>query len=311
MPSSMKPIRNCRAQVGIGTLIIFIAMVMIAAVAASVLIQTSGVLQQKAQSTGKEATKEVSSNLDIESVEGQRSGTNSSSIDDDTFSDTIDQLTIRCSLKVGSEPVDLNQVVITITDGDSVLDFRYIEGTLDTNATNTTDGNFSSSSSDRLTTYRLLVDSLTKIQVPYPDATIGSGATYVNETSAGTVHLGYNATKATTGDYSGKYFMRADMFFIAEEIRDEDNSFAIDNPVMNKGDLVKLILLTAPSDTCSDTTTLADLKNTDPRVGESGLVIDPRKEVTINILPEAGANTMVDFTAPSSFGTYLNIGLYP
>ena len=304
-------IRNCRAQVGIGTLIIFIAMVMIAAVAASVLIQTSGVLQQKAQSTGTEATKEVSSNLDIESVEGQRSGTNSSSIDDDTFSDTIDQLTLRCSLKVGSEPVDLNQVVITITDGDSVLDLRYIEGTLDTNATNTTDGTFSSSSSDRLTTYRLLVDSLTKIQVPYPDATIGSGATYVNETSAGTVHLGYNATKATTGDYAGKYFMRADMFFIAEEIRDEDNSFAIDNPVMNKGDLVKLILLTAPSDTCSDTTTLADLKNTDPRVGESGLVIDPRKEVTINILPEAGANTMVDFTAPSSFGTYLNIGLYP
>ncbi len=307
----MKLIGDCRAQVGIGTLIIFIAMVLVAAVAAAVLIQTSGVLQQKAQSTGKEATKEVSSNIDIDSIEGARSGTNSSSGDDDTFSDTVDRLDLRCSLKVGSEPVDLNQVVITITDGTSVHDLMYIAGTLDTNTTNVSDGTFSSTSSDRLTTYRLLVESLAKIQVPYPDATIGADAAYVNKTSAGTVHLGYNATKATTGDYSDKYFMRADMFFIAEEIRDEDDSFSLDTPIMNKGDLVKIMILTAPSDTCSDVATLTDLKDVDPRLGEADLTIDPRAAISINILPEAGASTTVEFVAPSSFGTKLNIGLYP
>ena len=304
-------IQNRRAQVGIGTLIIFIAMVLVAAVAAAVLIQTSGVLQQKAQTTGKEATKEVSSNVDIESIEGWRSGTQASGSEPDTFSDTIDRLDMRCSLKVGSETVDMKQVVITITDGTTTSDLRYVEGTLDTNATNTTDGTFSSTSLDRLTTCRLVTDSLTKIQVPYPDAYIGANATYVNKTTAGTVHIAYNATKATTGDYAGKYFLRADMFFVANEIRDEDHSFSLDNPVLTTGDLIKLVLLTAPSDTCTDETTLADLKNVDPRVGEAGMTIDTRSTISVTLVPEGGASTSIEFVAPSSFGTYQSVELYP
>lgn len=217
----------------------------------------------------------------------------------------------NCSLKVGSEPVDLDQVVITITDGTTTNDLRYIEGTVDTNATNVSDGNFSGSDSNRLTTYRLVADGLTQIQGAYPDATIGANADYVNKTSAGTVHLGYNATKATTGDYTGKYFMCANMFFIAEMVRDADDSFSLGNPVMTKGDLVKIILLTAPSDTCTDETTLASLKNTDPRVGEAALTIDTRTTVSINMVPEGGANTLVEFVTPSSFGSYQSIGVYP
>jgi flagellin FlaB len=103
---------NTRAQVGIGTLIIFIAMVLVAAVAAAVLIQTSGILQQKAQSTGKQSTQEVSSNLMIKNIEGVRAKNASS----DT-SATIDMLKLSVGLNVGSSPVDVNQVVISITDG--------------------------------------------------------------------------------------------------------------------------------------------------------------------------------------------------
>ncbi|NPE28996.1 flagellin [Methanococcoides sp. SA1] len=110
---------NDRAQAGIGTLIIFIAMVLVAAVAAAVLIQTSGVLQERAQSTGKQAAQEVSSNLLIKGIEGVRASGSSGT------STTVDLLKVKVALNIGSSEIDLNQVVITVTDGDSINDLVY------------------------------------------------------------------------------------------------------------------------------------------------------------------------------------------
>lgn len=108
------------AQIGIGTLIIFIAMVLVAAVAGAVLIQTSGVLQQKAQSTGKQATQETSSNLQIMEIEGIRARSSPTNL-----SSSIDLLRITVGLNAGSEPVDLGQVIITITDGTNTNELVY------------------------------------------------------------------------------------------------------------------------------------------------------------------------------------------
>ncbi|KCZ71137.1 archaeal flagellin-like protein [Candidatus Methanoperedens nitroreducens] len=94
-------IRNNKADVGIGTLIIFIAMVLVAAVAAAVLIQTSGVLQQKAQTTGKEATAEVSSNIKIDSVVGNLNSTGN-----------IEILNVTVSLSAGGTDIDMDKIIV-------------------------------------------------------------------------------------------------------------------------------------------------------------------------------------------------------
>jgi len=57
-------------MVGIGTLIVFIAMVLIAAVASSVLITTSETLQSRAKTVGTSTIREVSAGITVESVTG-------------------------------------------------------------------------------------------------------------------------------------------------------------------------------------------------------------------------------------------------
>ncbi|MCS3924565.1 archaellin/type IV pilin N-terminal domain-containing protein [Methanosalsum natronophilum] len=106
--------KNTDAQIGIGTLIIFIAMILIASIAAAVMIQTSGILQEQAAQTGRQATQEVSSNILIRNIEGYRAN--------DTGgqggpSDTIDMIKINAGLHVGTSEIDISQTIITVSDG--------------------------------------------------------------------------------------------------------------------------------------------------------------------------------------------------
>ncbi len=117
----MKANRKClnhddSGDVGVGTLIIFISMVLVAAVAAAVLIYTTGALQQKATKTSKEATQQISSNIIVEKVMGDRGV---------SLNATLDTLLIRIKPDVGTTSIDLRQVIITVMDKDYRYDLNY------------------------------------------------------------------------------------------------------------------------------------------------------------------------------------------
>ena len=114
---TIKARRDDRAEVGVGTLIVFIAMVLVAAVAAAVLINTTGSLQQRAQATGKEATQEVSSNLKVLNVYGLRNGTGST--------DDVQKLKINLELSAGALAIDLTKLIVRYSDGTSSYNYAY------------------------------------------------------------------------------------------------------------------------------------------------------------------------------------------
>ncbi|KCZ71136.1 archaeal flagellin [Candidatus Methanoperedens nitroreducens] len=121
MKANRKFLNNSSGDVGVGTLIIFISMVLVAAVAATVLIYTTGALQQKATKTSKEATQQISSNIIVEKVLGNRTDPGGS--DDPT--NEIQSLIIRIKPDVGTTSIDLRQVILTVMDKDYRYDLKY------------------------------------------------------------------------------------------------------------------------------------------------------------------------------------------
>ncbi|MDQ2073726.1 archaellin/type IV pilin N-terminal domain-containing protein [Haloarcula sp. NS06] len=66
-----------RGQVGIGTLIVFIAMVLVAAIAAGVLINTAGFLQNSAQATGQQSSDSTTNRIQVVGMTGDHFTSNS------------------------------------------------------------------------------------------------------------------------------------------------------------------------------------------------------------------------------------------
>ena len=105
---------NRKAEMGVGTLIIFISLLLVAAVAAGVLIQTAGSLQQRALSTGSQATGQISTNaqaLEVSATNGQ---------DGD-----LENYTAILKLAPGSDAIKLSDLTVSFSTSNTSQTLTY------------------------------------------------------------------------------------------------------------------------------------------------------------------------------------------
>ncbi|WP_134672160.1 archaellin/type IV pilin N-terminal domain-containing protein [Halorussus marinus] len=136
-----------RGQVGIGTLIVFIAMVLVAAIAAGVLINTAGFLQTKAEQTGVESSGQVTDRVKVVSTIGKVGN-------DDTV--TLVNLTVMKSSGAGD--INLSTATVEWLGPD--------QGTILTNGSKANETRFNSSViKDRQDTYPVLVNKEDRFRI--------------------------------------------------------------------------------------------------------------------------------------------------
>ncbi|WP_324665518.1 archaellin/type IV pilin N-terminal domain-containing protein [Haloarcula sediminis] len=103
-----------RGQVGIGTLIVFIAMVLVAAIAAGVLINTAGFLQSGAEETGQQSSDQVTNRLQVVSAVGQ-----------DINGDTVDTVRITVKQAPGANNIDLSTTTLQFVHSSGSTDLTF------------------------------------------------------------------------------------------------------------------------------------------------------------------------------------------
>lgn len=101
------------AAIGIGAMIVFIAMVLVAGIAAYVLLSTSSQLQIKSSITGEQTTQEAATGLKISSVVGHNT------------SGLIDKILIDITPRPGSGGIDMNSCRIELSNGSVKYVLKY------------------------------------------------------------------------------------------------------------------------------------------------------------------------------------------
>lgn len=105
--------------VGIGTLIVFIAMVLVAAIAAAVIIQTAAQLQQRAERTTSDTVHDLGVGLQVKNIIAHV----------DTTAQAVDMVFLYFELNPGAEDMDLQDVTLFIqtegTGNDTVANLMF------------------------------------------------------------------------------------------------------------------------------------------------------------------------------------------
>ncbi|MDP6232782.1 MAG: hypothetical protein QF839_01220 [Candidatus Poseidoniaceae archaeon] len=105
--------QDTMAAIGIGAMIVFIALILVAAVAAAVIIQTAEKLQQNAQSTGEDTTDEMSGKVQILNV---------------FVNDGAASYEVYFRLAAGSDDTADTDILWQVSCDDGAGTFQYIAG---------------------------------------------------------------------------------------------------------------------------------------------------------------------------------------
>ena len=107
---------NKVASIGIGALIVFIALVLVAGIAATVIIQTSTMLETQTAATGSETTREVATGVAVYSIEGYAA----------TSSD-ISKLAIMIRPRAGTDSIDVSNAYVEISNTNKKIILNYTD----------------------------------------------------------------------------------------------------------------------------------------------------------------------------------------
>ncbi len=113
-----------KAQTGIGTLIMFIAMIIVASITANVLIQSATSLQNQALKTGKQAQAGISTLARVIGVLGF-----------DGRDNTIEDFEMELKLSPGSDSIDLRKALLSLENQNGGLDLTYTNNSCTKNLT--------------------------------------------------------------------------------------------------------------------------------------------------------------------------------
>lgn len=112
------------ADIGIGSLIIFIAMILVAGIAASVMIQTMNNLQQQAVKTSQQTIRDISSGIQVTHVSGYARNSR------------ITQLAIFITPTAASEAIDLSNTILSLSDSTNKVVLNYTSQCYSSSASN-------------------------------------------------------------------------------------------------------------------------------------------------------------------------------
>jgi flagellin FlaB len=124
-----------RGQVGIGTLIVFIAMVLVAAIAAGVLINTAGFLQTQSEQTGEQSSQQVTDRLEPVSKTGNVSMYNEStnryegSLDGADTNLRVSEMSLVMQKAPGASDINVSATTFELVGPDGTDRFAFTNGT--------------------------------------------------------------------------------------------------------------------------------------------------------------------------------------